>query len=241
MRESLFDESGGEQIDSFEEKASLTSRRQFLKTIGIACVGLAVSSDHILAASSAKPESEAMIWRDRVTGFVFTVCSDSRARVINSRLAQASIVQAPSSRGFHSLFSAPFIFVGVDIDPEKVTCGNGFEVRSFPYYDVECPCRSTNDLNAIEIRSISNAGEIERFGCVLAPASQRMPMEYQDHALYRRLVSEYNLNPDDFDVGYKRVFTGRGKAHLGYQITHKTKRGPTGKSLSDFLLANSDS
>lgn len=243
MRVPLLNESEFEQNDSLEDGTTTTSRRQFLQTIGLAGVGLALSSKYGLAASSRSVltmSENAVEWRDRVTGFVFSVCSASRAKAINSRIVKANMLVAPTPRDFHSFFSAPFVFDGMTIDPEKVTCGNGFELRSFPYYDVECPCRSTNDLNSIEIRSICDAGEVERFGCVLAPASQRMPMESSDHWPYRQLASDYGLNPNEFKVEYKRVFTGLGKAHLGYYISHKTRKGATATARKDLLLANSN-
>src|SRR5438874_2102838 len=81
------------------------------------------------------------------------------------------------STDFHYYYAAPFIFLGATVSPEEVICGNGFEVNRFPFYDVRCPCGGISDLNAFEIRRISNGKEIEYYGCVLAPQSSRVPLE----------------------------------------------------------------
>jgi hypothetical protein len=184
-------------------------------------------------------QSEAMRWRDRVTGFVYTICdNEGRARRISGELYRATIYLAPRATDFHFYYAAPYIFVGAEISPEEVICGNGFEVNRFPYYDVQCPCRGINDLNAFEIRRISNGKEIEYYGCVLAPYGRRNPLQYADHADYRRTMRSYGLNPEEFTPEYKRVFTGKGRGYPGYQVAHRTETGSNGLPKRDVLLSS---
>jgi hypothetical protein len=223
-----------------DERNSQTSRRRFLQTIGFAGIGLALSAEINLAASSKsvlEESAEASRWRERVTDFVHVICEEKRARALGSKLASAELVYAPRPTDFHSFFSSQLVFGSPTIDPEQVMCGNGFEVNRYPYYDVQCPCRVTNDLNSFEIRRVTNESEIKFYRCVLAPASRRMAMERRDLADYRRTASSYGLASDDFTVLYKRVFTGRGETYFGYHISHKTKKGSNGRPLADLLLS----
>jgi hypothetical protein len=237
MREPLLNDNFSQLAYSSEiERTPQINRRKFLQMIGIAGIsltGLALIPKNVFAQSDANG------WRDRVKSFVETVCDSDygKAQAINSQISRATICTAPPSTDFHSYFSAPLIFVGMTVGPQEVICGNGFELNQFPYYDVQCPCRGINDLNAFEIRRIINVHEINYYGCVLAPASKRMPIEYNDRADYHRTASMYGLNPDRFKVANKRVFTGKGRAHYGYYILDKTQVGPNGKPMGDVLLS----
>jgi hypothetical protein len=236
MRELLLDDSFSHPAyPSDPEKSLHVQRRQFMKAVGLIGVSLALFPEDVFAQ-----DSEAGLWRDRVTGFVETVCSDRRATSINSLLYAANIYRAPRTTDFHYYYSAPFIFVGTIISPEEVICGNGFEVNRFPFYDVRCPCAGITDLNAFEIRRITNKNDIKQYGCVLAPHSTRMPLAYADHADYRRTASVYGLDPDKYQPDYKRVFKGKGRAYRGYQITDKTQVGSNGKPIRDILLSSED-
>jgi hypothetical protein len=236
MREPLLDDSFSyPTYQSDPEKTIQVGRRQFLQTAGLVGVALALSPKDVFAQ-----DSEAGRWRDRVTGFVDTICNTGRARAINSQIYSANIYLAPRAADFHYYYSAPFIFVGTTVDPEEVICGNGFQVNRFPFYDVRCPCGGITDLNAFEIRRISNDKERERYGCVLAPYSTRTSLEYGDHADYRQTAQDYGLNPDQFQPEYKRVFKGKGRAYRGYQIAHKSQVGPNGKPVRDILLSSED-
>lgn len=236
MRELLLDDDFSQPAYSPEpEKPIHLGRRPFIKTIGLIGVGLAVSSKAVFAQSD-----EAGRWRDRVSGFVYAVCNSRRADAISAQIYRAGLQYAPATSNFHYSFAAPLIFVGMTISPEEVICGNGFEVNRFPFYDVRCPCGNITDLNAHEIKRVTNGKEMAQYGCVLAPASNRVPLEYADHADYRRTVAEYGLNPDQYKPEYKRVFTGHGRAYRGYQIADKTQVGPNNKPLRDVLLSSDD-
>lgn len=236
MRKLLLDDSFS-QAPCLDEpvKPPQLGRRRFLQVLGVAGVGLALSPQGVLAQ-----DSEAARWRARVTDFVYTVCNNRRANAITRQLSNASLQYTPTTTVFHYYYAAPVIFVGTTISPEEVTCGNGFEVNRFPFYDVQCPCRGVNDLNAFEIRSITNATEVKEYGCVLAPASRRTPLEYRDHANYRLTTRNYDLEPDQFQPEYKRVFTGKGRAYYGYQIRHKTQVGSNGKPIRAILLSSTE-
>jgi hypothetical protein len=210
-------------------------RRQFLKIVGVAGVGLALSSKALFAQPT-----DVSLWVEHVAGLVYSICPDQRvSQSINSRLYRAQLKYAPRATDFHSYFSAPYVFADTTISPEKAICGNGFEVNQFPYYDIACPCGGHNDLNAPEIRRITNDKEKEFYGCVLAPTSQRMSMEPRDHAGFLRTVSSYPYDPNDFNVPYKRVFSSsEGQSYYGYNIVHKTLVGSNGKPMGDMLLSS---
>jgi hypothetical protein len=233
----MFDSKSSDS-EVFEEESSQTSRRDFIKRIGIAGIVLAISSRVSLLASVGHEFDELELWRHRVTGFVFTICETKNAKAIISNLERASISLAPASTNFHDSFSAPYVFGEPKINPEEVICGNGFEVNRYPFYDVKCPCRNVNDLNAFEIVRITDAAEIERYGCVLAPASARTAMGYSDYREFSVTAPEYELDATEFKVLYKRLFTGKGKSYMGFHIAHKTKVGRTGKPLKDLLLSS---
>ncbi len=231
--------------DSFSSPANLTElenaphvmRRQFLKTVGVAVAGLALLPNIALAQNS-----DITRWRDRVNGFVYSVCKDDRrARYLISRLDSTRLQWRAPTTDFHYYYASPIIFAGGAIISEEVICGNGFEVNQFPFYDARCPCESINDLNAFEIRSVTNPSEVAEYGCVLAPHGKRRPVEHADHANYRRIASRsYNLDPDEFEPEYGRVFRGNGHTVRGYQIAHKTQVGANGKPAKTVILDSND-
>lgn len=232
MRESLLDESLSPTTKRLEPGKTLqVERRQFLQTLGVVGVGLALWP----GAASARA-ANAGVWRDRVTGFVYTVCNERRAQAINARLFRATLEYAPPPRTFHSYYAAPFIFVET-IDPEEVMCGNGFQVNQFPLYDVRCPCSGMNDLNSHEINRITNKKEMDYYKCVLAPTSRRRQPDVNDHANYREVIKSYPYDHRNFNLEYVRDFEGQDETHPGYYITHKTQKGANGKPLGDMLLA----
>jgi hypothetical protein len=218
-----------------EDKSGI-KRRQFLQTIGVAGIALALSPENLFAQSAG----EAKEWRDLVTNFIFTVADDGQARVITSQLNRASIYyQSRDGSPFHDFYSAPHIFVGSTIDSQRVICGNGFQVVQLPYYDVGHPCRSVNDLNASEIFRVIDPDEIKRFGCVLTPDGSRTPLDYNDHAKYLgKAASDYGMNINEWEVPYKRRLTGVGRAHTGYHFIHKTQRTVHGRPRTDFIVSS---
>jgi hypothetical protein len=235
--ESLLDDSFSLTPRSPESQSHSVGRRQFLQTVGVAGAALALTPKLALAQ-----HSEFARWRDTVNDFVYTVCTtERRAGVITARLRSISLKWAPEYRDFHYYHAAPLIFVD-SISPEQVICGNGFQVNQYPFYDELCPCGSVADLNAYEIRRVINAGEIERFKCVLTPHGRRMPVEgYADHANYRRAAEPYPINPDDYKPVAKRLYRKKnGRAVVGYQIADKRDLAANVKPKMDMLLSSSD-
>lgn len=236
MREPLLENSFSHPTYSSEsEKSPQVKRRQFLQTAGLVGVGLALAPKVVLAQNS-----DFARWRDTVNGFVYAVCDDRRAEVITSQLSSIRLDWRSRNRNFHYYYSASLIFVGAT-SPEEVMCGNGFEVNQFPFYDAQCPCGSIADLNAFEIRRIINATEIKYYGCVLTPHGRRMPVEYADHANYRRVASSYDYNPDRYVPEAKRIFKGNGRAVYGFQIADKADLDAgVSKPKRDVLLSSED-
>jgi hypothetical protein len=230
------------------ENPQKVPRRQFFKTAlgaGAALTASAMAPKDVLAGlkslGTARQEpSEAGLWRDRVTGFVFDVFDNRRAQEIQYLISRTRVAYRAYTNSFHYYYAAPLVFVDMTISPEEVICGNGFELNRFPFYDVRCPCDGINDLNAFEIRRVTNAKEVDRFGCVLAPQGSRRPLEYSDHADYRETARLYRLNPDQFEATYKRPFRGKGRTRWGYQIKDKTQVGVNNKPVLDVLLSSQD-
>ena len=236
MREALLNDSLPPLIRPLDPDGSWSlDRRRFLQVLGIAGVGLALLNQ--ASATSAAPAmiatyDNAGAWRDCVTGFVEVVCPDPYKRAINARLRAATLFYAPEPTDFHSYFSASFIF-RESIEQYTVVCSNGFEVDRFPLYGTR-PCESCQDLNASEIRRITNVNEMKYYDCVVSPVDRRE--NRYDHASYLRTIKGYPYNPNDFNVGYFRNFRTADKTVPGFYISHKTKTGPSGKPLGDILL-----
>jgi len=212
-------------------------RRRFMQTAAVVAGGFALWPKNAVAEPA-----EAGQWRDSNTKFVTTICEDNyqQAESINRVIWSSPIDYAQPARTFHDYYAAPLIFT-VRVVPQSVICHNGYQVYWFPYYDIQHPVRGVNDLNAYEIRRVTNQKEMSRLGCVVAPTSSRMSFDGRsDHADYSSTARRYDLNPDQFTPEYKRVFTGRGRSRLGYQVKHKTAVGQSGKPLRDILLSDQD-
>jgi len=213
-------------------------RRRFMQTAAVFSAALALRPANVFAEPA-----EAGEWRDLVTGFVDRICeSDYRqAESINYVIKQSVVEAAPRAVTFHQYYAAPLIFT-TTVDLQIVICHNGFKVLRFPYYDIQHPVREVNDLNAYEIRRVTNAKEISLLGCVVAPTSSRTNAleSNADHADYRRTMGLYGLNPNEFTPEYKRVFTGRGRSRMGYQVAQKNVVGSNGGTRRDILLSDQD-
>jgi|GEM_PF-1962962 len=221
------------------EKNQPIKRRQFLQRAGVTgltLAGLALLPKEVFAGPAYAEPGEAGLWRDRVTGLVYGIFDDCRAQRISSIISNARVAYRPDSVYFHDYYSAPLVFVGTTISPEEVICGNGFELNRFPFYDIQCPCRGANDLNAFEIRRITNEKEVNRFGCVMAPHGARRPVELNDHSDAYQTISRYGLSPNRVKPVAKRFYTGNGRGRIGYQVVDTAQTGPKGEPVMDVLL-----
>ena len=226
-------------VDSCEgnfdiDKQDGIDRRLFLKGMGIISATLALTPHSLLAQADGEKKE----WHDLVNNFIFTVADGSQATTMSAQLSQASLVRVSWNGPFHWDYAAPFIFKGSTIESQRVICGNGFQVVQLPYYDVGCPCNDYRDLNPAEMKAVIHQDEIDRFGCVLAPASQRVPFN-NDHARYvRRAAANYpEINLADWEVPAERKMVGNGKAHTGFHLVHKT-RTRYGKPKTQFIVSD---
>lgn len=235
IRETLLDDSLSHPTHSSElETTPQVKRRQFLQVAGLVSVGIALSPRIVLAQSD-----EFVRWRDTVNNFVYSVCSDGRAQVITSQISRMRTGWREPTRDFHYYYSAPIIFLGM-IDPEEVVCGNGFQVNRYAFYDARCPCGVEADLNAWEMRRVSNANERKYYGCVLTPHGRRQPA-HADHADYRKTLNSYKLNPNQFVLEAKRVYRGNSREVYGYQVADKYDvESGVSKPKRDVLLSSED-
>jgi hypothetical protein len=237
MNDALLSDALSPFENAIESKAKSMPRRRFMQTTAVVAAGFALWPKNAVAEPA-----EAGLWRDRTTQFVNTICEDNyqQAESINRVIRSSPIDYAQPARTFHDYYAAPLIFT-VRVLPQSVICHNGFQVYLFPFYDIQHPVRGVNDLNAYEVRRVTNQNEMSRMGCVVAPTSTRMSFDRKsDHADYSSTAKTYGFNPDEFTPEYKRVFTGRGRSRLGYQVKHKTAVGQSGKPLRDILLSDQD-
>ena len=220
---------------SLEAKANLhIERRSFMKSLFVAGVTVTLYPSISLADSY---ESET--WKGHISDLVKAICPPSTANWMCSAITQSRVAQAPSPADFHSYFSAPLILVDARISPAQVVCSRFFEIDRFPFFDTQNPCKRIKDLNAHEIRRISYNQEIERFGCVVSPCSERFKPEKDDYPAFYRTVAAYNGDPNDFELNYKRSFN-HGRPSWGYGVTKKGSTGANGKPLKDLLLSSED-
>jgi hypothetical protein len=142
---------------------------------------------------------------------------------------------------FHWYYAAPLVFLSA-VDPQTVICSHGFEVRRYPLYSLTAQIQSFSDLNAYEIRRVTNEREIALLGCVVAPTGYRTPVdESRDHTDYQNTLRSYRLDPNQFRPLNKRVYTGtNNRSRYGYEVQHNTDVGRGGKPLRDVLLSDRD-
>jgi hypothetical protein len=244
---------------SSSENSSRSNRRQFLRTMGVAGASLALASSTGLLVkgttnlvAGGSPTSipagfsyhawmaSCQSWLGCVQSFVITVCDGNMqtANWINERLSNSSIDAAPYRRGFHYKYASSHAF-STKIDREEVICGNGFMVDLFPYYGVDCTCPSDYDLNAPEMRRVTNSSEMDFYKCVLAPAGARTDVDQNDHADYEKLRAKYypRHSPNDWRPVFKRKFADRkGNHYQGYGVEHNSMTDGV-KPAGDVLLS----
>lgn len=212
------------------------NRRQVLKGLGIVTATLVLAPKSLLAQT----DSEAQEWRDLVHKFIFTVSNGPQARAMESQLEQMTMYRVTRSRpSFHWAYASEFIFDGSRITSQQVICGNGFQIIELPSYDADCPCNDFRDLNRAEIATVIDPFERERFGCVLAPASPRVPLN-NDHARYvGKAAAEYrDRDLNDWYVPAERQMIGNGRVRTGFHLVHRTQKTPSGKPKTDFIVSS---
>jgi hypothetical protein len=224
-----------------------TTRRDFVKVLGIATLGLAVSPKDLFALAQY---SDVDLWFSsmiQLMGAVFP-CPEQLGELI-SLLQRTKIYYAPSATTFHAQYSAPFIFGKPGVEPVLVVCDNGFEITGFTYYDAQLPTRNISDLNHSEMMAVSSEREQQRFNCVLTADGERRQMEANDHAwydAYAETISHYkdsptalkHYEPKDWTPIYRRRVSGHGKAHTGFHVIHKRETDQRGKPRTQFVVSS---
>jgi hypothetical protein len=218
------------------DKVEGIHRRHFLKGLGIVTATLTLAPQVVLADTDA----EAQEWYDLVNNFIFTVANGSQAQAMATQLSQMKIYHQTWSRtSTHWAHATPFIFDGATISSQRVRCDNGFQLVKLPYYDNTCPCNDFTDLNVAEVKTVIHPNETKRWGCVMAPAGERVPFN-NDHANYvERAAEKYpEINLNEWKVTAERPMVGRGRRRTGFHLTHKTKRAASGRVKTDFIISS---
>jgi hypothetical protein len=201
-------------------------RRQFLQTIGIAGIALALFPKELFGQCTC---AEVHLWRDTVNGLIYSVADGRQASAMVATLNNASIDwNNKNNPSFHDYYASPYLFRGAAIENESVVCGNGFQVNQLPRYDAYNPCRSNSDLNAPEIQTITDPAVIARVNCVLTPNDYRtqVNMSSSDHSTsYERAAIENGIVTSEWHPPvYRRRFRGNSKSYIGHLIYHKTEK-----------------
>lgn len=235
MRDPLLDDSFSLGYLSEQLNSHRFARRQFLKTAVVAGAVIAFFPKNIFAEPT-----DADLWRNRITEFAYSVCDDATAGRIESAVSGATVAYAPTPTNFHMGFAAPLVIVGTTVSPQNAGCSNCFELDSFPYYDINNPCLRIKDMNAFEMRRVTNGKEVNAFGCVLAPCNERQPVYAGDMDHFRKTAESYGLDADSLRPDYHRPFNNHhGRVFRGYGVTTKRSTDWT-KPERDVLLSTQD-
>lgn len=235
MRVPLLDDSFSLGYLSEQITSQYVARRQFLKTAVIAGAVITLFPKTVFAEPS-----DADLWKNRITEFAYNVCDDHTAGRIESAISRARVAYAPTPANFHMAFAAPLVIVGTTVSPQNAGCTNCFELDSFPFYDINTPCLRIKDMNAFEMRRVTNNKEIDLFDCIVAPCNEREPVYQGDLAHFRETAEDYGFDPDSLRPDYKRPFNNhKGRTIRGYGVTTKRSAG-WAKPERDVLLSTSD-
>ena len=250
----LLNNRDNETKSSEADNSAPSNRRSFLKTLGVVGAGLALAPKDVFtsvasaARSNPNPATSSALFlvgsedfRARVKRFVTVVANGDLAliRRLHYELDRSGMDWASDYSDFHHDYAPPFVF-DRKIDLAEVICGNGFLVDLFPYYGVDCTCPSDFDMNSAEMSRVTNTGEMEFYGCVLAPAGARKRPGSADHSDYSDLLrNTYTKHqPEDWSLKYKRrlVSIKNGKHYMSYGIEHNTRTDGLNKPPMDVLI-----
>lgn len=226
------------------DSTSTLERRRFLGIAAVGILGVVVAKQiptmAKLAPATAMPY-EADAWKSTINSFITNVCPAPVADRACNIVRGCEVVSASSPTDFHTYFSAPVVLVGGSVNPISAGCTQFFELDRFPFYDRSNPPQRIKDLNAFEIRRVIYSTEVQYFGCVMSPCSERFSPNDRQKAIFQQTAWErYNTDPRDLDLKYVRYFNNGRRPHYGFGVASKSESGRFGKSKSDLLLSDSD-
>jgi hypothetical protein len=199
------------------------SRRTLVKGLGILTIASVLEPGKLFAAPRYNREVEA--WIASVKDLASSICDNSVAEQVHELLSNADAYVTPATNDFHQSFSAPF-FLDLRIAPVATSSGQRFfEFDQYPFYDSHRPCRRTKDVNEIELRRFLDRGEIEFYGGVVSPCSERRQLTSQcEREDFTRTAEYYDADPDEFEHLYTRNVTDGNKSYLAHAAKPRAVR-----------------
>lgn len=235
---------------SNNERLTHPSRRNFLRTLGVAGVAtaaIALTPNRMFAKpalTASQWEKGCEDWVTCVTELVTAIYrGNSQSDTIIKALRQSKLYLNPDidSDNIHDRYSARHVFA-VEIDYDEVICTNGFMVKRLPFYGLTCGCPTIKDLNGPEISRITSSSAISYFGCVLSPDGYRRAFdENLDHANYQKVINKStNHDPADWTPSYVRTFVKKktGEKFPAFGISNKTETDDFGDPNGDVIIGS---
>jgi hypothetical protein len=209
------------------------SRRLVLKGLGVLTAVCAFRPQLLLADQF----SGLYGWRQLLGEFVTQVCPAPTASRFQSLILNAQAYSAPVATDFHHYYSQPII-LDLRISPQlTVNGGRYFEFDRYPFYDSNQPCRRTKDVNDIELRRFLNAGEVEFYGGVVSPCSERRLATQCDLNDFQRTAQYYRTDPAGWEPLYVRNVTDGRRSYLAHAAKPRVGNRQALKQV--FLSPNS--
>lgn len=89
----------------------------------------------------------------------------------------------------------------------------------YPLMDEENPPKPIKDLNGREIRRITNIKEINYYGAVPFPCSERTELDQKSKRAYEHTAAQhYRIDPDSLKCEYVRAFNNGKSSFSGFGV-----------------------
>lgn len=202
-------------------------RRQILKLLSLASVGLALDPLLLMKEAKSNPvapqwvQAAAQLLKELIKYLVRYILPSVVAGYVVEKVMRAEAKVVPRPANFHEKFS-PTVKLDAGVQPVATKFNNGsfFDVDGFARLDNANPLRPIKDLNERELRRIVDPSDVRYYGCVPFPCSERrVPTEKDDLGLFRKTVEGYKLNPDYLALEYVRSFSNGASSFLGYGVS----------------------
>lgn len=224
--EALFTAENGQAFGTILE------RRSLLKLLGIAGIA-GVLNPLASARLMANPLLGAALFRTLIIRLVTATLSAVAAELVVEKIRAARIRSNTAGNDFHAQNAAKY---NVDLTtptyPTRFNNGSYLTIQQKPRMDSENPTRIIKDLNEQEIRRITYEDEIEQYGCVPFPCSERIkPCDCDQEHMAQVAAGCYGMNPARLQLEYVRAFNDGRKAFTGYGVSGRYDR-----KFKDVLL-----
>lgn len=210
------------------------SRRFFFFGMAAATAVLATAKPQSVLASTDYGAEE---WKRTVKTLVSCICVQPQ-RIIQV-VSNASHSYASYGNTFHERFS-PFYALYFQVSPERTITDRYFEFDRFPFYDSKNPCRRTKDLNSIEILTLTSQSEVDWYGGVMSPCSERRVADSTELDDFRRTAHVYKTDHRDWNHVYTRNVTNGKKSYLAHAASSRSTTTASGEPTKTLFVSPYD-